>query len=68
MSNVDISTYQPAEKLVNPHEHLIVNQLQIAVPENYDKEYVNSPEQLLNVLERTDGNVAIYVAPAAIHL
>lgn len=68
VSNVDIATYQPAEKLVNPHEYLIVNQLQITVPENYDKEYVNSPEQLINALEHTHGNVAIYVAPGTYDL
>ncbi|BFT29622.1 hypothetical protein D210916BOD24_07980 [Alteromonas sp. D210916BOD_24] len=62
-STVDIASYQQAEKRLNPHESLISGKSQISVPQGYDKQYVSSSEQLLEVFGHTKGNVAIYLAP-----
>ncbi len=62
-SSIDIASYQPAIKLLNPHESLIVGSAQISVPQDYETKYVSSSAQLLELLEQTSGNVAIYVAP-----
>ena len=62
-SSVDVASYRPAQKLLNPHESLIVGRAQISVPTGYEKKYISSSVQLQELLEHTNGNVAIYVAP-----
>lgn len=66
-SSMSLASYQPAQKLLNPHESLIVGRSQIGVPQEYDTKYVSSESQLLELLENTTGNVAIYVAPGTYH-
>lgn len=63
VSSVDLASYQPAQKIPNPHESLISGREQISVPKEYETKYVSSSAQLLEILQHTNGNVAIYIAP-----
>lgn len=61
-SNTELSSYVVKDKVPNPKASLISGRNQITVPADYRRVSVDSEQALYEILESTNGNVAIFLA------